>query len=334
MMRSNQDGGSKDADEKGEEQKKDDKEAKPRSKKPLIIIGIVVVVLGIIGFIVWFVHRNQVSTDDAYTDGNTVTMVPKVAGYVVGLYVDDNTHVRKGDLLVQIDQRDYLTARAQAVAQLETAKAQLQSARNSLRIARVQYPAQLESAKAQQAAATASLAEARSSYERQHGVDRRATTQESIDASTSQALNSAANLKVAKAQVAIASLVPEQVRQASDTVDERAAAVDQAQAQLEQADLNLGYTAVKAPSDGFITMRSVQLGTYLTAGQVMFLLVTPDVWVTANFKESQIGRMRVGDTVDIKIDAYSGFNMQGPRAEHSIRNRRALFGVPCRKRHR
>jgi membrane fusion protein (multidrug efflux system) len=225
--------------------------------------------------------------------------------------VDDNTHVRKGDLLVQIDQRDYLTAKAQAQAQLELARAQLQSARDALRIAKVQYPAQLESAKAQQQAAAATLAQARSEYERQHGVDRRATTQESIDASTSQELNSAASVKQAKAQVAIASLVPEQVQQAADTVGERAAAVDQAQAQLDQADLNLGYTAVRAPSDGFITMRSVQLGTYLPAGQVMFLLVTPEVWVTANFKESQIGRMRVGDSVDIKIDAYSGLKMQG-----------------------
>src|SRR5882757_2376958 len=118
-----------------------DAEQKPRSKKPLIIIGSVIVVLGIIGFFVWFAHRNQVSTDDAFTDGNTVSMVPKVSGYVTVLNVDDNTHVRKGDLLLQIDQRDYVTAQAQAQAQLVLAKAQLDSAQNALRIARVQYPA-------------------------------------------------------------------------------------------------------------------------------------------------------------------------------------------------
>jgi membrane fusion protein (multidrug efflux system) len=292
-------------------QDKDKEEQKPHSKKPLIIIAIVVFVLTIVGFFVWFAHRNQVSTDDAYTDGNTVSMVPKVSGYVVALYVDDNTHVKKGDLLLRIDQRDYLTAQSQAEAQLALAKAQLGSAQNSLRIARVQYPAQLESAKAQQEAASAALALAQSSYERQHQVDKRATTQESIDSSTSQQQSSAANLKSAQAQVAIAKLVPEQVQSAASTVEEREASVQTAQAQVHQAALNLSYTEVRAPSDGFITLRSVQLGSYLTAGQVMFLLVTPEVWVTANFKESQIGRMRVGDKVDIEVDAYSGFKLEG-----------------------
>lgn len=284
---------------------------KPRSKKPLIIVAIVVIVLGIAGFFVWFAHRNEVSTDDAYTDGNTVTMVPKAAGYVVGLYIDDNSHVREGDLLLRIDQRDYLSAQAQARAQLALAGAQLTTAKEALRIARVQYPAQLESAHAQQQAAVAALALAQSSYERQHQVDRRATTQESIDSSTSQQQNAAANLKSAKAQVAIANLVPEQVQQALNAVSERDAAVQQAQAQLDQANLNLSYTEVRAPSDGFVTQRSVQLGSYLSIGQVMFLLVTPEVWITANFKESQIGRMRPGDKVDIKVDAYSGFKLQG-----------------------
>jgi membrane fusion protein (multidrug efflux system) len=299
------------AAENSDKNEKQDKSEKPHSKKPLIIILSVVIVLAIVAGFVWFAHRNQVSTDDAYTDGNTVTMVPKVAGYVVDLYVDDNSHVRKGDLLLRIDQRDYLTAQAQARAQLALANAQLTTAQEALRIARVQYPAQLQSAKAQQQAAAATLALARASYERQHRVDRRATTQENIDSSTSQQQSSEANLKSAEAQVAIAALVPEQVQQAANTVAERDAAVQQAQAQLDQAALNLSYTQVRAPSDGFVTMRSVQLGSFLAAGQVMFLLVTPDVWITANFKESQIGRMRPGDEVDVEVDAYSGFKLEG-----------------------
>src|SRR5271154_134758 len=111
----------------------------PRSKTPLLITAIVVVVLAIIAFFIWFAHRNQVSTDDAYTDGDTVTMVPKVSGYVVDLYVSDNTRIKKGDLLLRIDPRDYLTAAAQARAQLALAQAQLNSARDALKIARVQY---------------------------------------------------------------------------------------------------------------------------------------------------------------------------------------------------
>jgi membrane fusion protein (multidrug efflux system) len=289
----------------------DEQSKKPRSKTPLIIVGVIVIVAAIVAFIVWFADRNQVSTDDAYTDGNVITMVPKVAGYVVGLYVDDNSLVKKGDLLLRIDQRDYRTVQAADQAALDLAQAQLKSARDALRIARIQYPAQLLSAEAQQRSAAAALADANASYARQHEVDRRATTQESIDQSTSQQQNALSSLQSAKAQVAIARLIPEQVSQAEATVAQRKAQVEQAQAQLDQANLNLGYTEIRAPSDGFITMRSAQLGGYLAAGQTMFMIVTPEVWVTANFKESQLGRMRLGDAVDIEIDAYSAVKLQG-----------------------
>jgi membrane fusion protein (multidrug efflux system) len=285
--------------------------AAPRSKKALIITEIAVAVLAIIAFFIWFAHRNQVSTDDAYTDGNTITMVPKVSGYVVNLYVSDNTHVKSGDLLLRIDPRDYLTAAAQAQAQLALAQAQLDSAHDALKVARVQYPAQLESARAQQRAAAAQLELARASYLRQHQVDRRATTQESIDSSTNQQQGAAASLESARAQLAIAQLVPEQVQVAISAVAEREASLQSAQAQLDQANLNLSYTQVRAPSDGFITLRSIQQGDFAAVGQVMFLIVTPEVWITANFKESQLGRMRPGNKVDIKVDAYSGYKLEG-----------------------
>jgi membrane fusion protein (multidrug efflux system) len=214
-------------------------------------------------------------------------------------------------LLLRIEPQDFRTAQAAAQSQLALAKAQLKTAETALRIAHVQFPAQLVSAEAQRQSAAAVLAQAQASYARQHEVDRRATTQESIDTSTSQQLSSNANLKSAQAQVAIAGLVPEQIQQAMNTVAEKMAQVEQAESQLEQANLNLSYTEIRSPSDGFITLRSVQRGTYLTAGQTMFLIVTPDVWVTANFKESQIGRMLPGDAVDLEVDAYSGFKLHG-----------------------
>jgi membrane fusion protein (multidrug efflux system) len=291
---------------------KDDKgPQKPRSKKPLIIVAIVVVVLAIIGFIVWFARRNQVTTDDAYTDGNVVNMASKASGYVVELHIDDNMRVKQGDLLVRIDPRDYLAAVAQEEAAVTLAAAQLRSAQDSLRVARVQYPAQLMTAEAQQQSAAASLELAQRQYIRQHEVDKRATTQETIDASTSQQRSSAASLKSARAQVEVAKLVPEQLHLAETTVQEREAQLQQAQAQLDQAKLNLGYTEIRAPQDGFVTQRSVNVGDLMSAGTTMFLIVTPEVWVTANFKESQIGRMRAGDRVDIKIDAYPGYALGG-----------------------
>ncbi len=307
---SNEEESSSDKDN-GKKQGKDGRKEKPRSKKPLLIVGAIVVAGLIIGFFFWFARRNEVRTDDAYTDGNVVTMAPKISGYVVALNINDNMRVRRGDLLLRIDPRDYLAAQHQAQAALELAQAQLKSAQDALRIARVQYPAQLVSARAQHQAALASLEQAQRQYQRQHEVDRRATTQETIDVSTSQQRSADANVKTAAAQVAVAELVPEQIRQASSAVEERLAQIAQAQAQLVQADLNVSYTEVRAPSDGFITMRSVQLGDYVTAGSNMFLIVTPQVWITANYKESQLGRMRPGDAVDIKIDAYSGYALSG-----------------------
>jgi membrane fusion protein (multidrug efflux system) len=304
--------GDKAKDDKGKDgDKGDGKSDKPRSKLPLIILAVVVVVAAIVAFIYWFAHRNDMSTDDAYTDGNVVTMVPKVSGYVVALYVNDNSRVKKGDLLLKIDPRDYQTAVDNAVAQLALAKAQLGSAQEALKIARVQYPAQLASAQAQQQAALASLRDADASYRRQHEVDRRATTEESIDQSTNQQQSALSTLENARAQVRIANLVPQQLMQSALTVTQREAAVQQARAQLEQANLNLGYTEVRSPADGFITMRSAQLGGYLATNQTMFVIVTPDVWITANFKETQLGRMRIGDDVDIEIDAYSAIRLKG-----------------------
>jgi membrane fusion protein (multidrug efflux system) len=314
-------------------QDKDGEEPKPRSKKPLLIVAAIVLVGAIVGLVFWLARRNEVRTDDAYTDGNVVTMAPKVSGYVVALDINDNVHVRKGDLLLRIDPRDYLATKQQAEAALELAQAQLKSAQDALRIARVQYPAQLVSARAQQQAALASLDQAERQFLRQHEVDRRATTQENIDSSTSAQLSADANVKSARAQVAIAQLVPEQIRQAASAVEERVAQVGQAQAQLAQADLDVGYTEVRAPSDGFVTQRSVQLGDYVTTGSTMFLIVTPEVWITANFKESQLGRMRPGDAVDLKIDAYSGVPAVRPRAEHPVRKRLALLRLPGRECH-
>jgi membrane fusion protein (multidrug efflux system) len=301
-------------DGKGGDDKSGGEDEQPKkggNKKPLIILGIVVVIVAIGAFIYWFATRNHVTTDDAYTDGNTINMAPKVSGYVVALYINDNVHVHKGDLLLRIEQDDYLATQSQDRAQLASARAELESARVAYEIARVQYPAQLVAAEAQQRAAEASYQQARASYKRQHEVDKRATTQQDIDASDSQSANTAASVQNAKSQLKVARLVKEQLAQAAATVQQRAASVEQAEAQLAQANLNVGYTEIRAPSDGFITKRNVQLGSYLAAGTTMFLIVTPEVWVTANFKESQLGRMRPGDAVDMGVDAYSGLELHG-----------------------
>ncbi|MGF6606453.1 membrane fusion protein (multidrug efflux system) [Paraburkholderia sp. WSM4175] len=289
----------------------DGQQKKTPGKKPLIILGAVVILIGIVGFVWWFATRNEVTTDDAYTDGNAITMAPKVSGYVVTLAVDDNQFVHKGDLLLVIDKRDYQAQVDQAKAQLGLAKAQLNAAQVQLDIARVQYPAQYRQAKAQTSSAEANLREAQASWQRQHTVDPRATTQQNVDTADAQRQSANASLEQARAQQRTASLVPQQLREAEAAVDERRQQVHQAEAQLEQAQLNLSYCEVRAPSDGWITRRNVQLGSFLTAGVSLFSIVTPQVWVTANFKESQLERMRPGDKVKVDVDAYPKLDLRG-----------------------
>ena len=155
-------------------------------KRPLVVLAIAVLATILVAGISWFGSRNEETTDDAFTDGNVVTITPAVAGYVVQLLVNDNQRVRTGDVLFRIDPRDYENTRNQLAAELGVAQAQLRTAQVQLVLAQVQYPAQLAQAKARQESAAASLTNARAVYERQRSVDERATTQQSIDAAAAQ----------------------------------------------------------------------------------------------------------------------------------------------------
>jgi membrane fusion protein (multidrug efflux system) len=286
-------------------------ERKRPGKKPLIILGAVAVVLVIAGLVWWLATRNQESTDDAYTDGNAVAVAPHVSGYVTRLAVDDNTYVHRGDVLVEIDPRDYRAQVDAARAQLGLAQAQLDASRVQLDIAHVQFPAQYKQARAQIESAEAAYRQALAAQERQRAVDARATSQQAIDAADAQRASADANVAMAQAQARTASLVPQQIRQAETAVEERRQQVLAARAQLDTANLNLSYCEVRAPSDGWVTRRNVQLGSYLQAGASVFSVVTPRVWITANFKESQLERMRIGDRVDVSVDAYPDLDLHG-----------------------
>jgi len=286
-------------------------ERKRPGKKPLIILAVVVVIMLIVGFWFWFSTRNIETTDDAFTEGDAVTIAPKASGYVVKLLVKDNQRVKKGDLLVEIDPSDNRAQREQANAQLGLAVAQLHQAQAQLALSKVQYPAQRDQALADQAKAEANLLNAQADYRRQRGVDPRATSQRNIDSASAQLRSAQAQLQSAKAQVEVASQVALQIRQQETNVEARQQQVEQAKAQLSTADLNLSYTQVRAPYDGFITKRNVQLGTLVQAGSSLFSLVSPEIWVTANFKESQLQRMNPGDKVDISVDAWPDMKLEG-----------------------
>lgn len=297
-----------DKDEKEDGKKTGDK---PKSKLPFIILAIVAIAAIAGGVAYWLTTRGQESTDDAYTEGNAVPIAPKISGYVIERHVNDNTLVRAGDLMIRIDPRDYINSRDQARANLDLARAQLASSRVNLEITRVSAPAALAQAQAQLTQSRANQTDAARAYERQRNVDQRATTQSNVDQANAQFQANNASVSSSQAQVQTAGLVTQNIQLAESTVKQQQAQVEQGEANLAQAELNLSYTEIRAPQDGHVTLRNVDVGTYAQAGQQIFYLVTPTYWVVANFKETQLARMHPGQPVKISVDAYPGLNLNG-----------------------
>ncbi len=259
----------------------------------------------------WWLGRGVVSTDDAFTDGRAITLAPRVAGTVIALFAQDNQRVKTGDVLLDIDPRPYEAARDAAAANLGVAEAERDNARVRLGIARIEYPSRRAAAEAQLAAARAALTKAEADWRRQSEMPHQATTQQAVDAANAARLAAQASEAGAEAELRRADTVREQVAQAETDVQELGSKVALARAQLNQAGLNLGWTHVTAPQDGWVTKRNVETGNYVQPGQALLALVTPDEWVTANFKESDLARMRPGQKVGIRVDAYPALKLEG-----------------------
>ena len=276
-----------------------------------LVLALIVLIAAAGGVVDWYLTKDIATTDDAYTDGHAITVAPQVAGTVVSLDVNDNQRVKAGDLLFQIDPRAYVAARDQAQGSLQQAEAQLADARIALESARATYPARLAAAQAQLTAAKATRFKADADARRQRGLPKQATMQQDVDNAEAALRSADAQVDAAQAAVQQADLVPQFVGQAEARVRQLEAQVALARAQLDQADLNLSWTKIVAPKDGWITKRNIEQGNYVHAGQSVLSLVTPDIWVTANFKESQLGRMRPGQQVEIGVDAYPQLRLKG-----------------------
>lgn len=274
---------------------------------------LVLAAIGLVAGGAWYYldTAHQESTDDAFTDGRAVAISPKVPGYVTELAVDDNQFVKAGQVLAVIDPRDYHVACDKARATLQLAEAQLANAQLAAKMARTTYPADLASAQSLRDSAGASLARAEADFNRQQQVDRRATTQQDVDAATAGLRSARATMADAAAKLRKAELVSENVAAADALVSQSVGQVAQAQADLAQAELNLSHTRILAPQDGWVTKRAFEEGAYVQAGQSLMALVSPRIWVTANFKESQLAHMRPGQRVSIAVDAYPDLVLSG-----------------------
>jgi membrane fusion protein (multidrug efflux system) len=259
---------------------------------------VALLVAGAATYVYWDNASHFESTDDAFIAARQFAIAPKVAGYVTAVPVTDNQHVNKGDVIARIDQRDYLTALAQAQAQVAGAEAGIHNIDTQI----ATQDAQIAANQAQVAQAQANMELARVTWGRDQPLVKQgwATAQQgTTDVQTLKAQQSAvdsaqAALKVAQRQI--------DTLRAQRTSQE--ATLAQAQAQLDQAKLNLSYTTVTADQPGRVVNLSGAVGQYAQAGTNLTMLVPDEIWVVANYKETQLDRMRPGQPVDLEIDAY------------------------------
>jgi membrane fusion protein (multidrug efflux system) len=269
----------------------------------LVAALVAAVMLFVGGVRFWNYIQSYQDTDDAEVDAYLDPVSARINGTVSAVYVDNNQSVKAGQLLIQLDPRDYAVAAEQARAQLAQAQADLNSARQ-------QYVS---------AVATIRQAEAQN-YLAQRNAQRfaqliklRVVAQSEFDQYDATARAQAETVKVDEAVAA----------SAQRTIASRAAQVQQAQAALDQAELNLSYTRISAPAAGIIGSRSAQLAQRVQPGQSLMALTQMDkLWVTANFKETQLVRMRSGQPATIHVDAlrrdFKGYVENLPGATGSL----------------
>jgi membrane fusion protein (multidrug efflux system) len=320
-------------------------------------------VLVLVLIIAWFIWAGRVSTDDAQVDAHVTAMASQVSGYVVGLMINDNVDVKSGDVLVQIDPREYQAQVDQARAALDFAEAESQSSQLQIGLTRGTTTHNTGGASAQRESdaadytmaqaqlertATANLKQAQAEVASKRATNERAkadlerykpllrtgdvskfqydaveatarVAQSDLEAAEEQLSAAQQGVEIARANVnsskarlarSQSMLLEAKAREQQVPITEASsksaqAAVERAKAALEQAQLNLGYTTIRAPISGQVTQKSVNLGQYVLPGQLLFTLVPlKEIYVTANFKETQMAHVHPGQRARIHVDTY------------------------------
>jgi membrane fusion protein, multidrug efflux system len=342
----------------------------PLLQQSRVRIGLGIVVLAIVAVVVWlFVTAGRESTDDAQVEGHVVQISARVGGTVLRVPVDDNQRVAAGDVLVEIDPRDYQVAVERARAELADAQATATAAQSGVPISTTQSAsnvttahgsveqaqsiaegaqkeieaarARLTTAQARKREAEANAAKATRDVERLRGLLAKDEVSQqqfdaasaaadaqraAVDSATSQVAEAEAGVRVAESKLTqarageqqaqaglrTAQTGPQQVAATKARAEAAAAHVEQMKATLAQAELNLQYATVKAPIAGVVSRKTAEAGQIVQAGQpLMAIIPLENVWVTANFKETQLTNMRPGQKALIKVDAYGGKEFRG-----------------------
>jgi membrane fusion protein (multidrug efflux system) len=246
------------------------------------------------------------ATNDAYVTADYTVVAPRVAGQITRLLVEDNQVVHQGQILAQIDDRDYRAAAASAQANVAMAKAAIDNASTSI----VQQQSVIEQANAALAAARASYTFARADYSRYTDLASRGAGSVQ-NAQQAQSRINTAQADVARSQAAVQA-ARQQVAVLQSVRNRAQAALEQASAALDTARLNLSWTHIVAPVDGMVGQRSVRLGAYVTAGTPLLAVVPLQrAYVVANFQETQLTSVRRGQPADIRVDTFPGAVLHG-----------------------
>ena len=262
-----------------------------RISKRVLLAAMLILAIAAISPLAWNYLQSYESTDDAQIDGHIDPLSSRINGTVISVHVENNDRVKAGELLVEIDPRDYEVAVAQAKARLELAAAQVASAKQD-------YAASQANVREDDAD---NFRAQRDAQRFSSLLDQQVVAQNEYDQYTAVARVDAAKVDSAR----------EAAGSALKTIAAREADADAAKAALDQALLNLSYTKIYAPANGIVGRRTVELGSRIEPGQtLMFVTETDEIWVTADFKETQLARMHRGEKVTIHVDTF-GRNYTG-----------------------
>jgi len=303
----------------------------PKAKYLLAIVALALIAGAVF---VWHYYSVRESTDDAQIDGHINPISARVTGTAIRVLHDDNDVVKAGDVLVELDPKDYQVALERAKADLASAEANAVAAHVGVPLTTTTSSSQLaaadaavQSAEREIQASQARVQEAQANYTKlaadlkrmemlvqkdeisrqQYDASVAAATsaKATLDAANAAVASSESKLAQAKAQADAAHTVPEQIKMTRAKAGAATADVQRAQAAVDQAQLNLQYTKIVAPVDGVLSKRNVEPGQVVQAGQPLFSIVNlDDIWVTANFKETQLRNMKPGQKAEISVDAY------------------------------
>ena len=292
---------------------------KPNNRRKKIAAIIIFPVLIVIGAVMLFLYREykatHISTDDAFVDGRVHAIASKIPGTVKAIHVNDNQFVKKGAPILEIDPIDYDVRVKEAQAGLETERAKLSEIRDKVDTAKKQLAgimASMEEARANLELQEANLRQAEVDFKRAESLlKKEVIPREQYDKAKTTYDVAVAQVKAAKERIKQleASLETQKavVKQTETSLIPQQAQIQQKEATLKGTELSKSYTIIYSPSDGYIAKKSVETGNQIQPGQSLMAVVPLDnIWITANYKETQLERVKLGQKVRIIVDTYPG----------------------------